>query len=437
MAGIALFYLSSFLSEPATANRVGWLHGCDAILPGSSAIRLGDGQHNVPFRDCTNLTIGNAGYNKGPWSSVENDDNSINTTFRIWYTQEFRFLLIPDSRVQAVEAVLMGGDCKITCASHRNTCEVTRNRTIIEDFQEPVYFTHLTIGYYYCVRQLQERTTSLTEILPPSTVTLSGVHYFIISVAVIVIVILTAFVVKKFYHRDDELLSGRSPVPTEDPEVPLDWISIQQGWQETETVLLLYSRDSSMFCEVIQSFRHLLEKFAKIKVLDPLEQMEMECVSENISGWLTQKIINPDIKLVLVVSEGAVIRQQILLQSKKLVINEPHFLDAIFTQALRHLHDSPDLGNDYSRVFQVRFEDFHPSNMELSHIVRFRLFTLLKHLGNLIVELKGLSPPYPNIEDIRKMCPEETNQLEDTIRNMLEFCAENPNHTSNRFYVVE
>jgi hypothetical protein len=91
-----------------------------------------------------------------------------------------------------------------------------------------------------------------------------------------------------------------------------------------------------------------------LQVMDPLEQSQIEQVSENISGWLTKHLYNPDIKLVVVMSEGAVIRQNALLNNLVVQINEPHFLDPIFTQALRQMHDNPKIGNDYRRIFPVR-----------------------------------------------------------------------------------
>jgi hypothetical protein len=62
--------------------------------------------------------------------------------------------------------------------------------------------------------------------------------------------------------------------------------------------------------------------------------------------------MNSDVKLLLVVSEGAMMRQNALLQNMKLKFNEPHFLDPAFTQALQLLHN-PELANDYSRIYPV------------------------------------------------------------------------------------
>jgi hypothetical protein len=96
------------------------------------------------------------------------------------------------------------------------------------------------------------------------------------------------------------------------------------------------------------------------QVLDPMEQREMERVSENIPGWLTRHLQDRDVKVVLVVSEGAMVRQNALLNNQLVHIDEPHFLDPVFTLALQQMHENPQLGNDYKRIFPVRY-NFFPS----------------------------------------------------------------------------
>jgi hypothetical protein len=80
----------------------------------------------------------------------------------------------------------------------------------------------------------------------------------------------------------------------------------------------------------------------------------MEEVSENISGWLAQHLRNPDVKVVIVVSEGAKLRQRALLNNQIVHIAYPHFLDPVYTQALQQMHEDPNLGSDYTRIFPVR-----------------------------------------------------------------------------------
>jgi hypothetical protein len=85
-----------------------------------------------------------------------------------------------------------------------------------------------------------------------------------------------------------------------------------------------------------------------------MQQNEMEQVSENISGWLTQHLQSPDVKVVIVVSEGAMVRQNALLSNQLVHNDEPHFLDPVFTLALQQMHERPQLGNDYKKIFPVR-----------------------------------------------------------------------------------
>jgi len=85
-----------------------------------------------------------------------------------------------------------------------------------------------------------------------------------------------------------------------------------------------------------------------------MAQNQMEEVSENISGWLAQHLQNPEVKVVIVVSEGAKQRQRALLNNQTVHIAYPHFLDHVYTQALQQMHEDPNLGSDYKRIFPVR-----------------------------------------------------------------------------------
>ena len=86
-----------------------------------------------------------------------------------------------------------------------------------------------------------------------------------------------------------------------------------------------------------------------------MAQNQMEEVSENISGWLAQHLRNPDVRVVIVVSEGATLRQRALLNNQIVHIAYPHFLDHVYTQALQQMHEDSKLGSDYTRIFPVRW----------------------------------------------------------------------------------
>lgn len=86
-----------------------------------------------------------------------------------------------------------------------------------------------------------------------------------------------------------------------------------------------------------------------------MAQNQMEEVSENISGWLAQHLRNPNVRVVIVVSEGAKQRQRALLNNQIVHITYPHFLDHVYTQALQQMHEDPNLGSDYARIFPVRW----------------------------------------------------------------------------------
>jgi hypothetical protein len=80
----------------------------------------------------------------------------------------------------------------------------------------------------------------------------------------------------------------------------------------------------------------------------------MEKVSVNISGWVTHHLRSPDVRVVIVVSEGAKLRQRALLSNRIVRVSHPHFLDHVYTQGLQQMHEDPNLGSDYTRIFPVR-----------------------------------------------------------------------------------
>ncbi|KAJ9584018.1 hypothetical protein L9F63_021647, partial [Diploptera punctata] len=226
--------------------------------------------------------------------------------------------------------------------------------------------------------------------------------------------------------------SQHQPVPPEDN--PIDWVMIRESWKNvphSKKLLLLYSRDSPAFMK-FQSLSPLSRFIGPpIEVLDIFEWEETEDASRNITGWLTRYIVNSDVKIVIIVSEGAMIRQKALLDNIKLELKKPHFLDPVFTQALQLLHD-PNLGNDYSRIFPVRFDDFTCNTAKLSLIVPLRCYVLLRDLGKLIFELRNSSAPgEPDLEDIRSHCSDEVDMLETAITNTKVFYRENAHYFSN------
>jgi hypothetical protein len=309
-------------------------------------------------------------------------------------------------------------------------------------------FTGLRRGYY-CIRITHGDctvhtntnsallTNSATPEAPPDSSQVDGVILIsCLSVAGLALIVILVICLKR---RSYGIL--RQLLDTEEGDPPIEWQSIHQQWAsspdaQTE-LLLLYSRDCKEFCDVMQAFSQLLKSFGYVKVLDPMAQNQMEEVSENISGWLAQHLQNPDVRVVTVVSEGAKQRQRALLNNQIVHITYPHFLDHVYTQALQQMHENPNLGSDYTRIFPVRFEDFTPSEESLSLIVPLKCYVLQKHLGKLILELKGFNAPIgPDLEDIRSICPKEVDQLESTIRIMKSYCVVNPHYISKHFTLV-
>ncbi|PNF21165.1 hypothetical protein B7P43_G05121 [Cryptotermes secundus] len=367
--------------------------------------------------------------------------HNSNYSFQV-YTSEgakLAFVFHPVSGVRAVKLNLIGGDCEINCDGSSSNCSMPLDSSAMKDFSKPQYFVDLKYRYY-CIRVLHGAcaihtvTIKIEDPPPPPTPTASDESVqpgvILLTTGTIVAVVLVAVFVKRRYCDDP---FRPEPVDTKEPEAASPWPSSPT----LQKVLLLYSRDCPQFCEVARALGQLLQSFGNLKVLDPLQQNEMEQVSENISGWLTQHLQSPDVKLVIVVSEGAMVRQNALLNNQLVHNDEPHFLDPVFTLALQQMHERPQLGNDYKRIFPVRFEDFTPSEVSLSLIVPLKCYVLQRHLGKIIAELGQCnSAPEAGYEDIRRICPQEVSQLESAIRDMKSYCDDNPHYLKDHFSVV-
>ncbi|XP_021927229.1 uncharacterized protein LOC110833459 [Zootermopsis nevadensis] len=360
--------------------------------------------------------------------------------------ERIAFTLQNTSGIRKVDLTLMGGECEVNCNGSINNCNVSTEDRSMENFSEPQFFTNLT-ARYYCIRVQHGKncvihTTTIKKEDPPQLPTPNpqeqSIHSVLLcSIFPVAAIILMVIFLKK---RCSYGTTKRQLVETEETDPPTQWKYIYQQWlssPSSHTVLLLYSRDSAQFCKVVEALRHLLRSFGNIKVLDPMEQSQVEEVSQNISGWVTQHLYNPEVKVVIVLSEGAVVMQNALINKQIIQLRDPHFLDPVFTHALRQMHENTQLGSDYRRIFPVRFEDFTQSEVSLPLIVSLKCYVLLKHLGRLIVELRNFdTQSQPDLEDIRSSCPQEISQLESAITNMKSYCANNPYYVENNFSLV-
>jgi len=399
----------------------------------------------VPNRNGTDITVwGDSPHCKYLHRSQYNLQHyrETNETYKV------HFRLHTLHKLQQLDLVLVSGECEVNCDGRQNDCDVSLVERSMTNVSALEVFTGLRQGYY-CMRikhgDCLVHTSTLRAVIdnsPYSTPAPPGSTddwmFLVVGLSMAglaLIIILLIFLKKRSYSALQQLLD------TDEEDPPTKWQSIHQQWASSPDarteLLLLYSRDCKEFCDVMQAFSQVLKNFGNMKVLDPMAQNQMEEVSENISGWLAQHLRNPDVKVVIVVSEGAKQRQRALLNNQIVHIAYPHFLDNVYTHALQQMHEDPNLGSDYTRMFPVRFEDFTPSEESLSLIVPLKCYVLQKHLGKLILELKGFNGPIsPDLEDIRSICPEEMDRLESTIRIMKSYFALNPHYISKHFSLV-
>lgn len=364
-------------------------------------------------------------------------------------TIKVHFSFQTEAEIQQLDLVLVSAKYKVNCSEWYkvNGRKVSLHRRRMRNVSATEVFTGLRPGYYcmkathgdcavHTLTNFAENASSIPQPQPdgPEYLEIIVVACFAIA-GLALIIILVIWLKRRSYGVLRQLLD------TEEGDPPTHWQSIHQQWAgspdaHTE-LLLLYSRDCKEFYDVMQAFSQLLKSFGNVKVLDPMAQNQMEEVSENISGWMAQHLRNPNIKVVIVVSEGAKQRQRALLNNQIVHSTCPHFLDHVYTQALQQMHEDPTLGSNYTRIFPVRFEDFTPSEESLSLIVPLKCYVLQKHLGKLILELRGFNTQIgPDLEDIRRICPKEVDQLESTIRIMKSYCAINPHYISKHFSLV-
>ncbi|XP_069692874.1 uncharacterized protein [Periplaneta americana] len=356
--------------------------------------------------------------------------NNSRYTSQVYKSGDFKFTFHPGPEIKEVKLDLIGGECNVTCNGSESACNVVVNSTYMSNSYRDNCALHTKT----------ERVNPASSAHRTHEASFDTMVIFITTTGVItLIVVVTLFATRKIrsYSASKEQL-----VPADDPDPPR-WECIRREWATAtdfyqRVILLLYTRDCPEFCEVVGALRQLLQNFAYITVVDPFEEAHAERVSRNTSGWVTEQLGRPHVKLLLVVSEGARLRQQALLSGHAVRVAQPHCLDPLFTLALRRLHDDPELGNDYRRIYPVRFSDFTPNDATLSLITPLKCYVLEQHLSKLILELRNFSAvSEPSLEDIRQICPEEMNQLSISIEKMKIFCTANPDYIRKQFSLVK
>jgi hypothetical protein len=89
-------------------------------------------------------------------------------------------------------------------------------------------------------------------------------------------------------------------------------------------------------------------------VYDCFDHALAEEIAAGSVEWLNRLLERDDVKIVVVETECAMLRQKALFESVKLSYWEPTWLDDIFIQGLKNV-ESGKRSNQYDRVFVVRY----------------------------------------------------------------------------------
>ncbi|XP_014275033.1 uncharacterized protein [Halyomorpha halys] len=170
-------------------------------------------------------------------------------------------------------------------------------------------------------------------------------------------------------------------------------------------VLLIYPRESDTLEKLMIKFRHILSSYVT-KVWDPLDDLEIEKVSENPNMWLDSVLSRNNVKVILVEDSG------ISEWYESCRDGEPafryHHLDGLFLYSLSVLHNNPYLCYDYRKLFIIRFSSLN-MNTKSTNIVPCTRYEIPRNFHKLITDLVGSSvtnmqsefqPPLKEMEEL-------------------------------------
>ncbi|XP_049940441.1 uncharacterized protein LOC126416676 [Schistocerca serialis cubense] len=367
------------------------------------------------------------------WSEVPVDDTDC-TALRDFcyvfqpYHHNHTAVLVMDLRRPIADLLvrLRSADCEFHCdRADSAPCNVTiqaatqpsRVVRLGKHFVKQRYAFHNIVGRYYCATVSLDSCGKLSDVYDTSTDSFEAVANaslkrpvrlvqttqplvaiaISVSLAVGVLFLVAAYCIKtRLCGSPLGALLVRQPGTSESTASPL-------LPSPPSAILLLYSRDSDGFARLMEAFRDLLAALTGVEVVDPLDvRQHMAEVFPDEVSWLTRYLRRQDVKVVVVVSAGALARQTALLHGQppgRAAGTRPRPLDHLFSHALRVMQDDYKIGGDYNRVYKVRFDDITPTTETLSHIVPLRDYRLVRHMGRLVHELRGETHP-PDANDI-------------------------------------
>lgn len=154
-------------------------------------------------------------------------------------------------------------------------------------------------------------------------------------------------------------------------------------------VLLVYSRESPPFMELVACLRRVLDKICKCQVYDYFDPELWNDVSEDPRGWVHALVVERQAKVVIVASEVAAIRHRSLMSEvPERAYKTPHPFDHLFLYAMKLLRDGKD-EDSYKNHFVVTFDGYTENSHLLEYFNPYTRFVLPKHLNKLFEHLHG------------------------------------------------
>ncbi|XP_063217657.1 uncharacterized protein LOC134528196 [Bacillus rossius redtenbacheri] len=169
-------------------------------------------------------------------------------------------------------------------------------------------------------------------------------------------------------------------------------------------VLLLYARDCVQFNDLMATFRGLL-KNNNFEVYDCQDPQLGRRLHRGPTTWLRDRLDDCSVRLLVVSTKCARLRQSALLGDGQVSYRRPHHLDPLFLYGLRGVQDVHT--DVYTRIFSVALEGFTEKEDMLSLFCGSRVYSLPTHLLELYRDLRR----EPHI-------PEETKELREEIATL-------------------
>ncbi|XP_063217655.1 uncharacterized protein LOC134528194 isoform X2 [Bacillus rossius redtenbacheri] len=256
---------------------------------------------------------------------------------------------------------------------------------------------HTTLKVCKYVYEIQINVTNLPAVIKPPK--LSPEENLTISFAIVLLTVvafcslcyLVYLLRRHFSHPQD----GKK----------FDIISTAPARQK---VLLLYARDCPQFNDLMATFRELLKK-NNFEVYDCQDPQLGRRLHRGPTTWLRDRLDDCSVRLLVVSTRCARLRQSALLGGGQALYRRPHHLDPLFLYGLRGVQDVHT--DVYTRIFSIALEGFTEKEDMLSLFCGSRIYSLPTHLLELYRDLRR-----------DPQTPEETAELRaevETLRRKL------------------